>query len=295
MLDLEVKRKNKQVAISGSSGFVGSELKSFLLSKGYKVVAIKREELSQEKKLIHIIENSQIIINLSGANIISRWSQKYKKTLRKSRIQTTNLLVDAMKKAKDKPTLFISTSAVGIYSNQGYHDEEDFQYADDFLANLCKDWEKSAIRAENLGVRVCIFRFGIVLGKGGALSKMLPAFKLGLGGKIASGKQGFSFIHINDLLKAYEFIFENENLHGVFNLVSPNPISNNTFTKTLGKTLKRPTFFAVPKFALKLILGDGSQVLSSGQWVKPKKLLNEGFEFEFENIEKSLQQLVTKI
>lgn len=279
----------KAIAISGISGFVGSNLKRFFEQKGYEVTPIKRDDIKDEEKLISIVENSHIIINLSGANIIARWSEKYKKILRQSRIDTTNTLVNAINKAKKQPKLFISTSAVGIYEIKKCYDEENCEFADDFLATLCKEWEESA---QKVHVRVCIFRFGIVLGDGGALKKMLPPFRFGLGGNIGSGKQYVSFIHIEDLLRAYEFVIENENLKGTFNLTSPHPTTNEEFTKSLGEVLRKPTLFPIPEFVLKLIFGEGAKVLTSGQCVFPKKLIDSGFNFEFGHILDVLKDLV---
>lgn len=279
----------KTIAISGISGFVGSNLKRFFKKRGYEVTPIKRDDLKDEEKLISIVENSHIIINLSGANIIARWSEKYKKILRQSRIDTTNALVYAINKAKKQPKLFISTSAVGIYKTKKCYDEENCEFADDFLATLCKEWEESAQKA--LHVRVCIFRFGIVLGDGGALKKMLPPFRFGLGGNIGSGKQYVSFIHIEDLLRAYEFVIENEDLKGAFNLTSPHPTTNEEFTKSLGEVLRKPTIFPIPEFVLKLIFGEGAKVLTSGQCLFPKRLIDSGFSFEFGHILDVLKDL----
>ena len=282
----------KTLAITGASGFVGTNLKKLFEAKGFKVISIKREELKDTKKLKAIINKSNIVINLAGANIINRWSESYKKLLYSSRIDTTQALIEAMSQAEQRPELFISTSAVGIYKNDTCYDEENFVLEDDFLGKLCQDWEKSALKANNLGIRTAIFRFGIVLGKGGALEKMLRPFKLGLGGIIGSGKQGFSFIHIEDLLNAYNFIYENKNLSGVFNLSAPNPTTNYGLTKALGKSLKRPTLFPVPEFMLNLIFSEGAKVLTDGQCVKPKRLLDSGFKFKYETIEYTIDNLV---
>lgn len=282
----------KSVGISGASGFVGSELRVFLQKNGYDVIEISRDDLNNEKRLISKIEKSDIIINLAGANIISRWSKKYKKVLRQSRIDTTNRVVNAIKNAKKRPKLFISTSAIGIYNNKISHDEQSFEYADDFLANLCKDWEEAAFKAKDLSVRVCIFRFGIVLGNGGALKKMLPPFRFGLGGKIGNGKQRVCFIHIKDLLSSYKFVIDNETMQGVFNLIAPTCTTNEGLTNVIGKTLKRVTFFTIPEVVLRVIFGEGAKVLTDGQLVKPKRLLESGFKFEFENIEKAIEDLL---
>lgn len=284
----------KTVSITGSSGFVGTSLKIFFEQISFKVIGIKRDELKDSKKLTSIMENSNIVINLAGANIINRWSESYKKLLYASRIDTTQALIEAMNQADNKPELFISTSAIGIYKNSSCYDEENFEYEDDFLARLCQAWETSALRANDLGIRTAIFRYGIVLGKdGGALQKMITPFKFGLGGIIADGKQSFSFIHLEDLLNAYKFIYENKNLDGVFNLVAPTSSTNFELTKTLGKTLNRPTFLPVPKFVLNLIFSEGAKVLTDGQCVVPKRLLDNGFKFKYSTIDKTISNLCT--
>ncbi|WP_321470412.1 TIGR01777 family oxidoreductase [Halarcobacter sp.] len=282
----------KTIAITGSSGFVGTSLKSFFSNIGFNVRGIKREELKDSQKLIDIVENSQFIINLAGANIINRWTDSYKKLLYTSRIDTTKAIVEAMKNAKVKPELFISTSAVGIYNNKSCYKEDEVGYSDDFLANVCKEWETEALKANEFGIRTTIFRFGIVLGNGGALSKMLPAFKFGLGGNIGDGKQYFSFIHIEDLLRAYNFVYENKELDGVFNLAAPISTTNEGLTKALGKVLHRPTFFTVPQFMLNLIFSEGAKVLTDGQCAIPQRLLDNGFKFKYASIENSLKNLV---
>lgn len=282
----------KTVAITGSSGFVGKNLQHLFESKGFKVIGIKREELKNTEKLTSIINEANIVINLAGANIINRWTDSYKKLLYASRIDTTQALIEAMYKADKKPELFISTSAVGIYKNKSCYDEERYELEDDFLGRLCQSWEKSALRAKELDIRTVIFRFGIVLGAGGALEKMLLPFKLGLGGTIGNGKQSFSFIHIEDLINAYDFIYENKNLEGVFNLTAPNPSTNLGLTKALGKALHRPTILPVPNFALNMIFSEGAKVLTDGQCVKPKRLLDSGFKFKYETIENTIENLV---
>ncbi len=278
----------KTLAISGASGFIGKELASYF--KHFHIIKIARKSLQDPDKLSRIIEQSDILINLSGASILSRWSKKYKKTLHQSRIDTTKALVKALNKSSSKPELFVSTSAIGIYKNGTINDEENPHFGDDFLSKLCQEWEEEAFKAK--GVRVCVFRFGVVLGHGGALKQMLTPFKLGLGGKISNGSQYFSYIHIKDLLRAYEFVMQDAKTQGVFNLVSPKPITNAIFTKALGKALKRPSFFRIPKFVLKLIFGEGAKILLEGQAVKPKRLLKAGFRYEFENIDKSLSDLL---
>lgn len=284
----------KTIAITGSSGFVGTNIKSFFSKKDFEVISIKREDLKNKAKLLSIIEKAHIVINLAGANIINRWTDSYKKLLYNSRIDTTKALIHAMTKAKVKPELFISTSAVGIYSNKDCYDEEYFKYSDDFLANLCKDWETEALKAKELEIRTAIFRFGIVLGKGGALEKMLLPFKMGVGGTIGAGQQHFSFIHIEDLLNAYKFLIENVDLNGVFNLTSPMPTTNKGLTKALGTALNRPTLLPVPEFMLNLIFSEGAKVLTDGQCVEPKRLVDSGFVFKHTTIDETINSIVNK-
>lgn len=289
----------KTVAISGASGFVGQNLTKYLEKQNYKVLKISRDILTNSTKLDEIIKSCDVLINLNGANIINRWSKSYKKLLYSSRIETTKLLINSLKRVNSiekKQRIFISTSALGIYNNKSIYSEYSLNdsFANDFLSNLCQDWEAEAKKAENEFTKVSIFRFSIILGKnGGAISKMMMPFKLGLGGVIGSGKQHFSYIHIEDLLRAYEFVIE-KNLNGIFNLSSPNPTTNYNFTKTFGKILNRPTFFTVPEFVLKLIFSEGAKVLSDGQSAIPKRLLEFGFEFRYKNIEKCIKEICQK-
>jgi uncharacterized protein (TIGR01777 family) len=246
-----------------------------------------------ENTLASKIDNSDVVINLNGANIINRWSESYKKLLYSSRIDTTKALVNAMEKVLQKPSVFISTSAVGIYKNDKIYDETANEFGDDFLANLVVDWENEALKATSLGIRTAIFRFGIVLGRdGGALAKMITPFQFGLGGTIGDGSQAFSFIHLDDLLEAYSFVIENDTIDGVFNLTAPSPTTNYGLTKALGKSLNRPTVLPVPQFVLNLIFSEGAKVLTDGQSVVPQKLLDSGFEFQYKNIEDTIDALV---
>lgn len=282
----------KTIAIAGASGFVGTHLNTFFTNLGFSVSKISRDELSNSTLLVKKFEQTDIVINLSGANIIHRWSDEYKNELYHSRIDTTQKIVNAIKEANTKPKLLISTSAVGIYSNKKINSENDFEYGTNFLAQLCQTWEKEALKAKD-DTRVIIFRFGIVLGKnGGALQSMLPPFKLGLGGTIGNGSQYFSFVHIEDLKNAFNFAIENEKLEGAFNLGAPTPTTNKGLTKALGKTLHRPTLFPVPEFVLKLIYGEGATVLTDGQSMIPQRLEENGFKFQYKTIEETIENLL---
>lgn len=282
----------KKIIITGASGFVGSSLTKNFTTNGYEVIAIQRNELKDIQKLSVLLNNSYAVINLAGANIINRWSEDYKKLLYSSRIDTTKALVEAMSKCDVKPQNLISTSAVGIYKNDAKYNEKDTNLADDFLGKLCQDWEKEAFKAKKLGISVSIFRFGIVMGNGGALAKMITPFKLGLGGTIGDGTQAFSFIHITDLINSYNFVLNNEKIDGIFNITAPEPTTNHGLTKALGKSLHRPTILPIPQFVLNLILSEGAKVLTDGQTALPTHLMESGFKFEFKTIEEVIEDLV---
>ena len=282
----------KTIVITGASGFVGSSLKKRFLEIGYNVIATKRDDLHNIEKLSSILNGVEVVINLAGANIINRWSESYKKLLYSSRIDTTKALVSAMSLCEIKPKTFISTSAVGIYKNDTLYDEKTQNLSNDFLGKLCQEWENEALKANGSGVRVSIFRFGIVMGEGGALAKMLTPFKLGLGGTIGDGTQSFSFIHIKDLVKAYEFVIDNDNLSGIFNLTAPVPTTNYGLTKALGDNLHRPTLLPIPQFVLNLLLSEGAKVLTDGQSAVPNHLLESGFVFEYKTIDETIKDLV---
>jgi uncharacterized protein (TIGR01777 family) len=269
-----------KVAISGASGFIGSHLKKIFPD----FVVINRNDT--EKKIIEKLNSVDIVFNLAGATILKRWSENYKKILLNSRIETTKKLVNAINKSNIKH--FISTSAIGIYPDNTPCDEYCKTYADDFLGNLAKEWEKEANKCNK---PTAIVRLGVVLGDGGAIKEMLLPFKLGLGGIIGNGLMKMSWIDIKDLMRIYKFIID-KNLTGIINAVSPNPVTNKKFTKTLGKILKRTTFFKIPEFLLYLKYGEGASVLTSSKEVYPKILMENGFEFKYPTIEESLKHII---
>lgn len=282
------------IAISGSNGFIGKQLTSYFQAKGNEVQSISRiNEGTSVDDIIRQLSGIDVIINLAGAPIVGRWTKRYKKVLFDSRIITTQKIVNAISLMGKKPQLLISASAVGIYSQQGEQTESNFQIGDDYLGQICTAWETEAKKAVPY-TRVAIARFGIVLGKdGGALKRMLPLFRLGLGGKIASGKQGFSWIHVYDVIHAMEFIIENPKLSGEFNLTAPDLIDNNKFTKVLSKMLSKPALIPVPAFALKLLFGEGSIAVTGGQFAFPEHLANEGFQFSYPDIKSALDDLTS--
>lgn len=284
-----------RIAMSGSTGFVGSSLTKAFKEKGWEVIDLPREDFGKDDSaLIKNLEASDVVINLAGAPIIARWTGEYKKVMYDSRIGTTRALVSALKKAAKKPALLISTSAVGIYDNDGIHTDTDTRYSSGFLGKLAFDWEQSALSAKSEGIRTVIFRFGIILGaNGGALQQMLTPFRLGLGGQIGNGDQAFSWIHIKDLIAAYFFVIENKKYEGIFNLTSPNPTTNKGLTRALGKALHRPAFLRVPAFVLKIRFGEGSSVLIEGQNAVPQRLVEYGFKFRFTEIGSALKEILT--
>jgi len=281
-----------KVLISGSTGLVGKHLSAALKSKGFEVVSAGRTDFaSGAAALAEKVNKVEVVVNLAGAPVVARWSEAYKKEIEDSRFQTTALLTEAIALATKKPRLFISTSAVGIYPDGEVFTEANARVGDDFLAKVCTAWEARAMKAAK-ETKVAIFRLGIVLAAdGGALQKMLLPFKMGLGGPIATGKQGFSWIHINDLVNAYLFVIEKQ-LQGVFNLTSPRPTDNATYTRALGKVLHRPVFMPIPAFALKLVFGEGALMLTSGQKAIPENLIKAGFVFEHPDIEEALADLL---
>ena len=282
------------IAISGISGLTGSFLSERLLNRGDCVVSLSRNDFQQgEKHLTEKLDGVDAVVHLAGAPILKRWTPKWKEIIRKSRTETTSLLVGAINKMSAPPEILVSASAVGIYDIYEVHDEYSTNYADDFLANVCKAWEEEALKVDDSKVRLCITRFGLVLSEqAGALKQMLLPFKLGLGGRIGDGLQPMPFIHIDDLTSALEWLISSKDKKGVFNLVAPQMISNLEFTKALGKVIKRPAFLTLPERGLKLLYGDAAQVLVKGQKVVSKRLQEEGFRFTYPDIHSALVNLL---
>lgn len=270
-----------KVALTGASGFVGSALKSHFID----FTVIDRDD--DEATILDKLQDVDVVINLAGAPIIKRWSDPYKKVLLQSRIETTHRLVKAVNQSDIK--LFISTSAIGIYPDNMPCDESYQNVADDFLGHLSKAWEDEALKCQK---PTAILRFGVILGvEGGALAQMLTPFKLGVGGIIGDGKMMTSWIHMDDLMEIYHFVIDNK-LTGIFNAVSPIPVTNYTFTKALGAALHRPTILPIPRFALRIMYGEAAAVLTGSKEVYPKALLDEGFEFKYSDIESALKDLL---
>jgi hypothetical protein len=236
-----------------------------------------------------------VVINLAGASIFVRWTETNKKIIRNSRVLTTQNVVTALAAASDRQTkLLLSTSAIGYFGDRG--DEElldDSPPGIDFLAQLAQEWEAEALKAQDLGLRVVITRFGIVLGRGGGiLEKLVPLFKSFVGGPVGSGKQWFSWIDQSDQLRAFVFVLEHPDLVGPINFTAPNPVRNAELARALGKVLNRPSWMPAPGFMVKMAMGEFAEVILGGQKVLPKKLQDAGFIYEYPTIEAALRHQV---
>jgi hypothetical protein len=291
------------ILISGGTGFIGKKLAEYLMSMNHNIIVLSRNKAKISHNIRAIsdvieINNSEkidVIINLAGAAISKRWSDSYKNELINSRINTTRNIVSLIARMDKKPQLFISASAIGYYGSRNAEFlDETSQPQDEFTHRLCKTWENEALQAEKYGLRVCITRLGVVLGKnGGALQQMLPAFKIGLGGVIGSGRQYFSWVHIDDVIGAFYFLIKNKDACGIYNLTAPNPLTNSQFTKALGAAIHRPTCLPMPEFVVKLLFGEmGETLLLKGQRVLPEKLQAVGFKFNYPEIEAALDDIL---
>lgn len=299
-----------KVLVTGASGFVGRRVVAQLLQKNHEVVVTTRNlakaavVLGSQCKYVlwtdtqafppaEAFDGVDAVINLMGENIgEKKWDESQKKKIYDSRIHGTRLLVDAMKALPKKPKVLVSASAIGIYGAHGDEAiDENATPGNDFLATVCKDWEAEANKAKEAGIRVVILRTGVVFGKnGGALKKMLPVFKLGLGGKVGSGKQYMSWIHVDDLASMYVQAVEDNTMSGPFNAVSPYPVTNAEFSKALGKRLGRPAILPAPAFAIKKVLGEMSTIVLDGAKVVPAKFKERRFQYRSASLEKTLKE-----
>jgi uncharacterized protein (TIGR01777 family) len=299
-----------KILITGGTGFVGTQLRSRLIQDGNEVTILTRSKKGSDKDPFGVsylegdptkkgpwqdtIKEHDVVINLAGASIFSKWTKEHKKAIRESRVSTTQNIVEGIPPNSERPLTLFSTSAVGYYGFCGDEElNEDSPAGADFLARIAVEWEREALKAKNRGVRIVITRFGIVMGeKGGALSQMIPLFKKYIGGPIGSGKQWFSWVHIKDLAEAFVFLIRHPEISGPVNVCSPNPVRNKDLATALGKALHRPSFFPAPGFMVKLVLGEFGSVILEGQRVIPKRLLENGFVFQYPDIEKALESIV---
>ena len=303
-----------KIVVTGATGFVGEKLVERLHALGDRIVVLARNSQKATRQFpqdtfpnvevigytpfelgdwAKAISGSDAVINLAGEPLAGvRWTEKRKQEIRDSRILTTKVLVEAIAKADVKPQILISGSAIGYYGTSLDKSFDEYSNAgDDFLANVCKDWEAAAEAVTSLGLRLVKLRTGIVLGMGGAIAKMLPIFQVGGGGKIGAGKQWFSWIHRDDLVELIIYALKNDQVTGALNATAPKAVTNADFTVAFAKAIKRPAFLPVPAAALILVFGEGATVLLDGQRVVPHKAEINKFTFQYPDIDSALAQI----
>jgi uncharacterized protein (TIGR01777 family) len=298
--------------ITGANGFIGSALAAVLIDQQHEVTALVRSveaaraALPAAARILpwgntsdewrEAVGACDIVVHLAGASLGGRrWTPEVKKILCDSRIARTRAVVDAMRESGRRDQVLISGSAVGYYGDGGDRvlTEAD-PPGEGFLSNLCVEWEAEARGAEEFGSRVVLLRTGIVLGEGGALEKMLPPFRLGVGGPLGSGRQWMSWIHREDAVAMIAWAAENRAARGPLNVTAPEPVTMREFARALGRALRRPSLFPVPAFALRLLLGEFANALLTGQRAMPKAAQTQGFAWKFPELEPALRSILTK-
>jgi uncharacterized protein (TIGR01777 family) len=278
-----------QVTILGATGFVGRALTAALKARGD---VVRTASLRDPARAADASDGSDVVVNLAGAPVVERWTEDRKRLIASSRVDLPHAYLTALERVEKRPQAYVSASAIGYY---GVSANATFTEAsppgDDFLARVCTAWEAEATRAGELGMRVAIVRTGLVLGRdGGVLAKLLPLFRIGLGGPIASGAQWNSWVHLADLIGIYLLAIDKH--AGVLNATAPNPVTNAAFTRALAAAVHRPALFPAPEFALKLVFGEGSYILTEGQRVLPQATLAAGYTFRFPEIDAACADLV---
>ncbi|MGD1705036.1 thylakoid membrane protein ThyD [Dapis sp. BLCC M229] len=304
-----------KVAITGATGFVGSRLVERLHSEGEQILVLTRNtkkakrifpdsaypnleivayEPKQSGAWQKSIDGCDGVVNLAGAGIADeRWNASRKQEIMDSRKLTTEKLVEAIAQANSKPSVLVSGSAIGYYgTSETATFDETSNSGNDFLAQVCRAWEAAAQPVKDVGVRLVILRIGIVLGTGGTVSKMLTPFQLFAGGPIGSGRQWFSWVHIDDLVGLILHSLRHPEIQGIFNATSPNPVRMGEFCQDLGAALNRPSWLPVPDFAIELLLGDGAVVVLEGQKVLPKQTQASGFEYQYPTVKSALKNIL---
>lgn len=298
------------ICITGGSGFIGTQMTKHFIAQGHRVVVfdIMPPKVSDQNvsffkinlmndEIPDVLKTCDAVVHLSGVSIFNRWTALYKKEIYDSRIISTRKLVDFFTKHRQvtqKPLVFVCASAVGFYGDGGEEIlDESKKPGDDFLAQVCADWEYEAQKAVALGVRVVSIRTGIVLGVGGGmLAKLVPIFRLGLGGRFGTGKQWFSWIHMNDLIKVYESAVFDERLYGAVNAVAQEPVRNSDLVQSLAHAVHRPAYFILPKWLLKIILGEFAGAVLMSQRVTPQKLSSIQFHYAHPTLQSALVDIV---
>lgn len=305
-----------KIAITGATGFVGSYLVKRLQAEGEQIIILTRNVNHADRvfpksafpnvEIIaynphqsgdwqKVISGCDGVVNLAGASIgEGRWTPERKQEIIDSRKIGTQKLVEAITKAEKKPSVLVNASAIGYYgTSETASFEESSPPGDDFLAEVCVAWEAEAQKVKDLGVRLAILRFGVVLGMGGAIAKMLPVFKLFAGGTIGTGKQWFSWIEVDDLVNLIVAALKQPEIQGVYNATSPNPVRMAEFCHTLGDVVHRPSWLPVPAFALELLMGDAAMVVLEGQKVLPKRTLDSGFTYKYPDLKSALKSFLS--
>jgi uncharacterized protein len=304
-----------RIVVTGGTGLIGHELVMSLGQDGHEIDVLSRNprQAGNMPETIrfhkwdaktaagwgYLVDGANAVINLAGASVAgdgflpTRWTPERKKLILESRVNAGKALVEAIQQANVKPKMLIQSSAVGYYGPQGDKKvTEDHPAGDDFLADVCVQWEASTLEVEAMGVRRVLIRTGVVLSdKGGALPRQIVPFQLFAGGPIGSGKQYYPWIHIEDEVRAIRFLLENDNASGAFNLAAPNPETNASFSRAIGRVLKRPAFVPVPGFAFQIMFGEVSTVLLDGQRAVPARLADMGFTFTYSDAEVALHDL----
>ena len=297
---------NSRILVSGVSGPIGAALLPSLRASGWSVVRLVRGPATDNDQISwnpalqlppKAVSGFNAVIHLAGESIFGRWTDAKKARIHNSRIAGTFNLAQALARAEERPSVFISGSAIGYYGNRG--DEllhEESAPGNGFLSKVCQEWEEATTPAVQADIRTAHVRTGIVLSpKGGALGAMLPPFKMGLGGRVGDGRQWMSWINAQDMVGAIHHILKNDLLQGPVNMVAPKPVTNADFTRTLASVLSRPAIFPMPAFAVKTIFGEmGEELLLSSQKVEPGKLISSGYPFRFRDLRTSLENLLTK-
>ncbi len=297
-----------RILITGASGLIGSALQKTFEAKGYDLLLASRNEPKTELEIQWTVKGGfaeperlkglDAVVHLAGESVSGlRWTEEKKKAIRDSRVLGTRSVVDAISRLKTKPKVLVAASAIGFYGERGNEEVTESSAAGTgFLADVAREWEAEARRAEDAGIRTVLLRTGIVLSKdGGALGTMLLPFKLGVGGVVGSGKQWMSWISLDDHIAVINYVIENENIRGAVNSVSPNPVTNADFTKAMGEVLYRPTFIPLPEFAVSMALGEmGDALLLTSTKVLPKRLEDAGFEFQYAELKSALDHAVSE-